>query len=136
MAYPMEFRRVVAAAYDACGSSIDVAEEFGCSESWVRRLIQRRRESGTLDPRPPTLPDNFKLKEEDLSALAALIAQRPDMTLEELAEALPIQVSVATVFRAAERLKLPLKKSPSTPPSSSVPMSRRRGPSGSKASAM
>jgi transposase len=135
MAYPMEFRKLVAAAYDACGSSIDVAEEFGCSAAWVRRLIQRRRESGTLDPRSPKLPDNSKLKEEDLSELATLIAQRPDMTLEELAQALSTKVSVATVFRAAERLKLPLKKSPSTPPSSSVPTCRRRGPSGSKASA-
>jgi transposase-like protein len=40
MTYAMEFRRVVAAAYDECGSSADVAEQFGCSESWVRRLIR------------------------------------------------------------------------------------------------
>jgi DNA-directed RNA polymerase specialized sigma24 family protein len=39
--YPMEFRIAVTAAYDECGSSIEVAELFGCSESWVRRLIQR-----------------------------------------------------------------------------------------------
>jgi hypothetical protein len=41
MAYAMEFRRAVAGAYDECGSSIEVAEDLGCSESWVRRLIQR-----------------------------------------------------------------------------------------------
>jgi len=135
MAYPMEFRRLVAAAFDACGSSIDVAEEFGCSEAWVRRLIQRRRESGSLAPRPPKLPDNTILKEDDLAELAALIAQKPDMTLEELAAALTQKVSIATVFRAAEKIRHPLKKSRSMPPSSSAPMSRRRGPSGSKASA-
>ena len=135
MAYPMEFRRLVAAAYDACGSSLDVAEEFGCSQAWVRRLIQRRRESGSLAPRPPRLPDNTILKEEDLAELAELIARRPDMTLEELAAALTQKVSIATVFRAAQKIRHPLKKSPSTPPSNSVPTSRRRGPSGSKASA-
>ena len=102
MTYAMEYRRLVAAAYDESGSSADVAEQFGCSESWVRRLIQRRRETGSLDPRPPKRPDNFKLKEEDLSDLAELIAQRPDMTLQELADALRTKVSVPTVFRAAE----------------------------------
>jgi len=116
MMYAMEYRRLVAAAYDESGSSADVAEQFGCSESWVRRLIQRRRETGSLDPRPPKRPDNFKLKEEDLSDLAELIAKRPDMTLQELADALRTKVSVPTVFRAAEKLKLPLKKSRSTPP--------------------
>jgi transposase len=116
MTYAMEFRRVVAAAYDECGSSADVAEQFGCSESWVRRLIQRRRESGSLAPRPPKRPDNFKLKADDLSELADLIAKRPDMTLQELADALRTKVSVPTVFRAAEKLQLPFKKSRSTPP--------------------
>jgi transposase len=112
----MEFRRLVAAAYDQCGSSTDVAEQFGCSESWVRRLIQRRRERDSLAPLPPKLPDNSKLKERELAELVDLIARRPDMTLEELAAALSTKVSVATVFRAAEKLKLSLKKSPSTLP--------------------
>src|SRR6478736_6790795 len=111
MAYPIEFRRVVAAAYDECGSSSDVAKQFGCCESWVRRLIQRRRENGSLAPLPLKLPDNTKLKEEDLSELSDLIARHPDMTLAELADALSTKVSVSTVFRASEKLKLPLKKS-------------------------
>ena len=85
--YSMEYRRVVAAAYDQSGSSADVAEQFGCSESWVRRLMQRRRETGSLEPRPPQRPDNNKLKEEDLSELADLIARQPEMTLQELADA-------------------------------------------------
>jgi transposase len=117
MAYPMEFRRLVAAAYDECGSSSDVAKQFGCCESWVRRLIQRRRENGSLAPLPAKLPDNTKLKEGDLSELSDLIARQPDMTLAELADALSKKVSISTVFRASEKLKLPLKKSPSTPPS-------------------
>ena len=58
--YSMEFRRAVAKAYDACGSSIEVSEQFDCCESWVRRLIQRRRQTGSLEPRPLKLPDNNK----------------------------------------------------------------------------
>jgi transposase len=119
MAYPMEFRKAVAAAYDACGSSIEVAEQFHCSEAWVRRLIQRRREDGTLAPRPLKPPDNRKLKEKEFAELARLIEEFPDMTLQELADRLETKVSVATVHRATKRLKLPLKKSHSTPPSRS-----------------
>jgi hypothetical protein len=40
MAYSMDFRCSVAQAYDECGSSIEVAEQFNCSESWVPRLMQ------------------------------------------------------------------------------------------------
>ena len=64
-AYSMEYRRLVAEAYDACGSSDDVAAEFKCSASWVRRLIQRRRETGSLEPLPPQQPDNRKMKEKE-----------------------------------------------------------------------
>lgn len=130
MAYAMEFRRAVAKAYDECGSSIEVAEQFECSESWVRRLIQRRRENGTLQPRPHHVPNNSKLDEQDLSELAALIAHTPDMTLAELAEALGNKVSVPTVHRATRRLGLPLKKSLCMPPSRIGPTSKRHATTG------
>jgi transposase len=109
---------------------MEVAEQFECSESWVRRLIQRRREDGTLEPRPHYVPDQSKLDERDLSRLAELIAQRPDMTLAELAEALGNKVSVPTVHRATRRLGLPLKKSRCMPPSRIVPTSKTRATTG------
>jgi len=117
VAYPIEFRVLVAAAYDECGSSIEVAEEYGCCESWVRRLVQRRRKTGSLQPLTPKRPDRHKLGEADLEQLRRLIAAKPDMTLAELAEALGNKASVPTVWRATQALDLPLKKKPSTRPS-------------------
>ena len=134
MAYPMEFRVRVAAAYDECGASIEVAEEYNCSESWVRRLIQRRRQTGSLQPLTPKRPDTRKLDDDDLERLRTLIESKPDMTLVELAEALGNKASVPTVWRATQALDLPLKKRPSTPPSRTGPTSSRRGTSGSSAS--
>lgn len=110
MTYSMDFRRAVAKAYDRCRSSAEVAEQFDCSESWVRRLIQRRRETGSLAPRPMKLPNNNKLNEEDLEQLLSLIRQTPDMTLAELAAALDHKVSVPTIWRATKSLGLSLKK--------------------------
>lgn len=134
MAYPMEFRLAVAASYDEHGSSIEVAELFGCSESWVRRLIQRREAGGSLEPLTPKRPDTRKLDDDDLAQLRGLIAERPDMTLGELAEALGHKASVPTVWRATQALGLPLKKRPGTPASRTAPTSKRRGTTGSRGS--
>jgi transposase len=131
MTYSMEFRRAVAKAYDECGSSTEVAEQLQCSESWVRRLIQRRRETGSLQPLPPRRPDNHKLDESDLEQLRRLIQDKPDLTLGELAEALANKVSVPTIWRATMTLGLPLKKRPDTPVSRTVLTSGKPGRTGS-----
>jgi transposase len=130
----MEYRQAVAKAYDECGSSIEVAEQFHCSESWVRRLIQRRRETGSLAARPGVVPDNRKLDQSDFEKIQTLIRETPDMTLAELAEALGNKASVPTVWRATQTLKLPLKKNPCTPPNRTVRMFRWRGMPGSAGS--
>ncbi len=122
MPYPMEFRLAVASDYDMTGSSIETAETFGCCEAWVRRLVQRRRETGSreLPPRKPPAGTS-KLDAADLGRLAALIKAKPDMTLAELAEALGRKASVPTVWRATRRLGLRLKKRRCTPPSKTGP---------------
>lgn len=48
--YSKELRREVLAACDAGHGTSDVAERFGVSESWVRRINQVRRESGKTAP--------------------------------------------------------------------------------------
>jgi transposase len=133
--YPIEFRIAVAAAYDECGSSIEVAELFGCSESWVRRLVQRREATGgSLEPLTPKRPDTRKLDEQDLLRLRELIRDKPDLTLGELAAALGGKASVPTVWRATQALRLPLKKRRSMPPSRTAPTWPRRAPAGSSSS--
>jgi transposase len=136
MAYSMDFRRAVARAYDDCGSSIEVAEQLGCSESWVRRLIQRMREHGTLEPRTTARHDDQRTyDDEDEQAIRELIQRRPDATLAEVAEAMGKPASPATVSRTLERLGLPRKKSAGTPPSRTARTSPRRDASGSSGSA-
>jgi transposase len=122
MAYSMDFRRAVARSYDECGSSIEVAEQFGCSQSWVRRLVQRRRERGTLEPGSSARRDDQRAYDDaDEAKIRELIRARPDATLAEVAEALAKPASPAAVSRTLKRLDLPRKKSPRTPPSASGP---------------
>ena len=136
MAYSMEFRVAVAKAYDECESSLDVAEMFKCSASWVRRLIQRRTLTDSLAPLPPKRPDLRKLREPELEQLRALIREKPDMTLAELAAALGSTVSVPTIWRATMKLRLSLKKSPSTRQNRIGQTSKRNATSGSIPSPM
>lgn len=117
MAYSMDFRQAVARAYDDCDSSIEVAEQFGCSASWVRRLIQHRRERGTLQPRTTARTDEQRTYDDaDEAVVRELIKAKPDATLREVAEALGKPAHASTVSRTLNRLGLPRKKSPPTPP--------------------
>jgi transposase len=137
-AYSMDYRIAVAAAYDECESSADVAQQFGCSESWVRRLIQQRRELGTLQPRSSARHDDQRTYDDDdddddddadadadadadEQTIRELIARKPDATLKEVAQALGKPAHDSTVSRTLGRLKLPRKKSPHTPPSRTGP---------------
>jgi transposase len=75
----------------------------------VNRLVQRRRETGQVAPRPQTV---FKKQafagQED--QLRALVAVQPDQTLAELREALHSSASLSSVWRALDRLELTVKK--------------------------
>jgi transposase len=130
MAYPMAFRKAAVAAHERLGSSKEVAELFGCSESWVRRLVQQLRETGRIESQAAHRPDNRKLDDRDLETLRRLIERTPDMTLGELAAALNHKVSVPTVWRATQAMGLPLKKRHCTPRSKTGPTCRKPGRSG------
>ena len=118
MAYSMDFRLAVAAAYDECGSSLEVAEQFACSASWVRRLIQNCRERGTLEPLSTARHDDQRSYDDaDEQAIRELIKHKPDATLAEVAEAIGKPAHPGTVSRTLKRLNLPRKKSPRMPPS-------------------
>jgi transposase len=124
MAYSMDFRERVAAAHAASGSSAEVAEAYACSASWVRRLVQRQRETGGLAPRSTArVGDQRAYDDADEAKIRALIAQQPDATLAEVAAAIGKPACPGTVCRTLARLDLPRKKSRRTRPSGSGPTS-------------
>ncbi len=50
--YSMDLRSRVLADFDAGLAAKEVAAKFRVSRSWVNRLVQRRRETGEVGPRP------------------------------------------------------------------------------------
>jgi len=87
-----------------------VAARYDVSRAWVHRLMQRRRETGSLAPRKQTKFRRRALAEAQERRLAALITAQPDATLAELRDALPTSAALSTLWRAIDRLQLTVKK--------------------------
>jgi transposase len=108
--YSMDLRKRVARAWDDGDDADTIAETFAVSRAWVHRLIQRRRETGSLAPRKQTKFRRRALAPAQEYRLAALIRAQPDATLGELRAALPTAAALSTLWRAINRLGLTVKK--------------------------
>jgi len=107
--YSMDLRERVVRAWDTSGDAEEVATTFGVSRAWVHRLVQRRRETGSIAPRPQTKFRSRVLAGQE-ARLAALIAATPDATLAELREALATTAALSTLWLEINRLGLTVKK--------------------------
>lgn len=117
--YSLDLRqRVLDAVDEGELTKWEISLLFKVSPAWIRRLLQRRRESGTIAPKPHRGGPAPKLTEEHRGRLAEWVREQPDATLAELAQRLQrdcgVNVSEPTVCRALKALNLPLKKSRST----------------------
>jgi transposase len=120
--YSMDLReRVVAACDEGIDTRAEIAERFSVSESWVRRLLQRRRETGSIAPRPRRGGRPPAFDPGRAERLRAAVAERPGATLKELAEAAGVGCGTSVVDRALRRLGITRKKSRSAPPSRTGP---------------
>jgi transposase len=108
-AYSLDLRKRVVPACDSGMSAAAVATRFDVSLAWVYRLMQRRRETGSIEPRKQTKFRGRVLKGQE-DRLAALITARPDATLAELREALRTSAALSTLWREIDRLGLTVKK--------------------------
>ena len=128
VSYSMDLRAKVLGAYDRGMTTSAIAEAFGVSPAWVRRVRQRRRDHGELGPRPRVGPRKYKI---DRAKLGELVRAQPDATLAELRERLGVECALSAVWNAVRDLGLSYKKRPSTPRSRTGRMSRSGAPSGS-----
>ena len=107
--YSMDLRERVIQDAEAGLSTKDLTARYHVSRAWVHRLIQRRRETGTIASRRPTKFRSRVLAGQE-ARLAALITARPDATLAELREALPTTAALSTLWLEIDRLGLTVKK--------------------------
>jgi transposase len=128
MAYSQDLRDRVLGACDRGMPTKRVAEVFDVSPAWVRRLKQRRRETGETSPRPS---GGVRVRKIDMTRLAELVKEQPDATARELREKLDVRCAESAIYAALGRLGLSFKKRRSTPPSRTGRMLRIGVPRGS-----
>lgn len=130
-AYSQDLRDRVLAARDRGLKTKSVASLFQVSPSWVRRVMQRRREHQETRPRPRGGATVIKI---DLAKLRELVSQQPDATTQELHQRLGAACSVSAVGMALQRLGLSFKKRRCRQPSRIGPTWRPGGLVGAKSS--
>ena len=128
-AFSMDLRERVITAYDrGDGSTRQLAEVFGVSRSWISKLLQLRRERGSIaaiDYRPGPKP---KLSDEQIDRMCRLVAEEPDLTAEEVRRRLRLPLSVSRVSAILKEIGFTRKKSPSSPRSNSEKTCVASGP--------
>lgn len=118
--YSIDLRTRILEDCDVGLSTRVVATKDRVSESWVRRLKQRRRETGEIAPRRAGTKQAPKWLVYQ-GQLRQLVDEQPDATLDEVRTRLGKNVSRQILSQALRAIQLTFKKS--------APC-RRAGPSG------
>ena len=111
--YPIELRQRVVDAVDSnVGTKKEIAKTFSVSVSWIRKLLQRRRETDSIEPLPRTQGRKPAFGGHRLQELKDFVERHPDATLEEIREffADRVNCSIVAVHNALKRLDWRYKK--------------------------
>ena len=118
--YSNDLRLKIVQAYQAKEGSIrGLAARFRVNPSFVRDLLKRHRDTGSVAPKLYVRGPKPRLDGEGLEHLRALAQEHDDATLEELAalfgERHGVELGKSSVDRALAKLGVTRKKSRSGP---------------------
>lgn len=104
-AYSMDLRNRVVSAYDAGeGTMVELAERFKVSFTWVKKILRRRRETGSIAPLTTKRGRKPAIDGENLKRLEQLLVESPDATLEHIRDTLGVSCSIVAVHYTLKRL--------------------------------
>jgi transposase len=129
-AYPLMVRKRIIELYEQDKTTKEIAEVFGICRSGTRRIRQRHRETGSLQPRANKPGRKPRLTPEVAGQIQEFVAGHADCTREELKLALHLTVSLQAISKWLKKLGLVLKKSRCMPPSRIDLMSKQHERSG------
>jgi transposase len=114
-AYSSDLCAKIAQACDEdAASRRQLARQFRVSVAFIQKMLRRRRLTGRLAAAAHTGGRRGLLDAEALALMARLIREQNDLTLVERCELGAaehgVHVSVATMYLAVRRLRLPYKK--------------------------
>src|SRR6516165_112646 len=92
-------QRILAAVDNPEGSRRQIAKRFVVDVSTITRLLQLRRQTGSIAPRPHAGGTTPRLDQEALRRLRQLVEDDPDATLGQLQQRLGVGGSLLIVWR-------------------------------------
>src|SRR5262249_14290872 len=114
-AYSMDLRvRIVQSYLAQEGSQTVLAERFKVSERWLRNLLRRNRETGSIEPLPHGGCRQRIIGPDKEPVLLKVLAETPDASLDELRDRCGVNGSRMCIARALQRLEVTRKKSRSS----------------------
>jgi transposase len=135
-AYSDDLRRKLLEAHERGEGSLAIlAKRFGVSEGWAYKISAARSRTGKKE-RPPGGKRGRKsrITVEVVAYLRSRVKEQPDRTLVELQQDLRenrhIEIGITWLWMVLREMGLRLKKSHSTPPSSTASVSQRNAGSG------
>jgi transposase len=109
-AYSQDIRlRIIRTYRNGGGTQREIAERFDVSLSFVRGLLRRFRQTGSIEPSPHGGGPPPRITERDLELIREHLAEDPRATLGELCERMAsrgrVRPSRATMSRAVRKLR-------------------------------
>lgn len=120
--YSIDLREKIISVYEAGNTSIrKVAARFKVSKNTVQGLVKRKREEGTLQPRPATGGKASQLSGYE-QQIEEMVAEYPDYTLAEYCEywgeKTGVRLSESAMCRFLQKQELTVKKNTQEQPRS------------------
>lgn len=114
-AYSLDLRQKIVDAYDRGGiSQRGLATQFGVAKSFVEKLLNQRRETGSIAPKVRENQTPPKLNAAHRAVLAELVEAKNDATLAELCDQVydqtGIRVGTTTMHNTLKQMELTVKK--------------------------
>lgn len=104
-------KRVVAARTEDGQSMGEIARRFKVPKGTVQNILERFRDSGTVEPKPQNAGRKSAFSAKALRKLEKAVERRPDATLEELRDGSGVNVSTVAVHKILKKLGFTRKKS-------------------------
>ena len=128
--YSRDLRQRVVDAYEALEGSVrELAQRFKVDPKTVQNYLNLKRETGSVEPRPHGGGPAPKLDDAGVRELRAVVEEKSDRTLDEIANELDrrrqVRVGRTTVWRLLDRLGITRKKKRNMPRNRSGPKFRR-----------
>jgi len=106
-----DLRERIVVAYDRGeGTREQIAARYNVSLGMVKKLLQQRRRTGDIAPRHRFSGAKPKITPRHQQQLKRLVRDNPDMTLEELRDAIDVNCTPQAIHYVLEKMGLSLKK--------------------------